>query len=98
MQPLVQILNYKDPVNLMYSEDEISFTLNTDPCECGYSPFLDPHHKHINTRDLRIVGNSKLRKLLTKGPNYREPRSTNFNKFFAETTTGLDNCIENLQN
>ena len=34
--------------------------------------------------------------MLTKGPNYREPRSTNFNKAFAEITIALDNCIENL--
>ena len=33
------------------------------------------------------------RKAESKGPNYREPRSTNFNKAFAEITTGLDNCI-----
>ena len=84
-----KILNYKDTVNSIYAEDEISF----DPCECEHSPFIDPHHKHIITGDIRIVGNSKL---LTKGPNYREPRSTNYNKAFAEITTGLDNYIENL--
>ena len=81
---------------MIYVEDKISFNLNTGPCECEHSPFIDPHHKHINTGDLGIVGNSKLRKLLTKGPNCREPRSTNFNKTFAEVTTGIDNCIENL--
>ena len=42
------------------------------------------------------MGNSKLRKWLTKCPNHKEPRSTNFNKAFIELTTGLDNCIENL--
>ena len=68
------ILNYKDTVNLMYVEDESSFILSTDPCECEHSSFNDPDHKHIIAGDLRIVGNSKLQKLLTKGPNYREPR------------------------
>ena len=48
------------------------------------------------TGDLRIVGNSALWKLLTKGPDYRESISTNFSKAFAEITTGLDNCIQNL--
>ena len=38
----------------------------------------------------------KLWKLLTEGPNYTEPRSTNFNKAFAKTKVGLDNCIEKL--
>ena len=72
-----KILNYKDTVNSIYVEDEISSTLITDPCQCEHSLFIYPHHKHIITDDLRIVGNSKLRKLLTKGPNYRELRSTN---------------------
>ena len=34
--------------------------------------------------------------MLTKGPNYRQPRSTNFNKAFVKITTGLENCIKNL--
>ena len=79
----------------MYVDDEISFVLNTDLCQCEHSPFIDYHHEHIITGDVRIVGNSKLGKLLSKGPNYWEPRTTNFNKAFAETTTGLDNCIKN---
>ena len=42
------------------------------------------------TSDLRFIENANLRKLLTKGPNYREPKA------LAEIATGLDNCIENL--
>ena len=81
---------------MIYFEDEIPFTLNTDPCKCEHSPFNETHNKHIITSDLRIVGDSKFWKLLAKDPNNREPRSTYFNKPFAEITTGLDNCIENL--
>ena len=58
--------------------------------------FIDPHHKHNITGNLRIVRNSNLWKLLTKSPNFREPMSTDFNKAFAEVTTGSENCIENL--
>ena len=95
-----KILNYKDIVSSIYAQDEISFTLNTDPCECEHFPFIDPDHKQSLSLslsiliiitiigDLRIVGN--------KGLNYRESRSTIFNKPFAEITTGLGNCIENL--
>ena len=93
-----KIFNYKDTVNSIYFDDEISFALNTDPCQCSKSPFIDSHHKHVITGDLRIVENAKLRKLLTKGPNYREPRSINFNKAVTEITAGLENCIENLAN
>ena len=81
---------------MIYFEDESPFTLNTDPCKCEHSPFSETHNKHIITSDLRIVGDSKFWKLLAKDPNNREPRSTYFNKPFAEITTGLDNCIENL--
>ena len=36
--------------------------------------YCDPHHKHIIKGDLRIIENKKCRKLLTKGPNNKEPR------------------------
>ena len=68
-----KLLTYKDTVNSIYVEDEILFALNPDSCECEHSPFIEPHHKHITTGDLRIAGNSKLYKLLTKVPNPREP-------------------------
>ena len=84
---------------MIYVEDEISFTFNTDSCECEHSPFIDYHHKEIIiTGDLRIAGNSRLWTLFAKCPTYREPRSTNFNEAFAEITTCLDNCSENLAN
>ena len=93
-----KILNYKDTVNSIFVDDEVSFNLNTDPCCCGQSSYCDPDHKHIVTGDLRIVENRKLRKLLTKGPNYREPRTTNLNKAKKEIITALTQCIERLAN
>ena len=91
-----KILNYKHAVNSIYVKEKILFNLNTYSCACEHSPFIDSHHKHNITGDLRFVRNSKLRKLLTKGPNYREPRSTNLNEAFAEITTGFNNCTEKL--
>ena len=78
-----KILNYKETVNSILVDDEVSFSLNTDNCECQNSIFCDPHHKHVVTGDLRIIENPKLRKLLAKGPGYREPRSLNFSKAFC---------------
>ena len=40
------------------------------PCQRENSPFIDPKHFHILTRDLQIVGNSNLKKLITKLPKY----------------------------
>ena len=42
------------------------------------------HIKHIITGDLKIIENEKLRKLLTKGPNYRESRNINYSKAYFE--------------
>jgi len=70
----------------LYIDDEVSFTTDSTPCECESSTFCDPHHKHIITGDLRLIENTKLRKLLTKGPNYREPCSINFSKALTEIT------------
>ena len=91
-----KILNYKDTVESIYIDDEISFTRDTSSCECESSTFCDPHHKHIITGDLRLIENVKLRKLLTKGPNYREPRSINFSKALKEISIGIDELIESL--
>ena len=58
--------------------EEVSYIPNTDTCECRYSQFCDPHHEHGITGDLRIIDNSKLKKLMTKGRNYRDPVSLIF--------------------
>ena len=73
-----KIFNYKQTVeSICLNEDD---SLNADECTCLHSPFCDQDHGHIITGDLRIVENSKLRKLLTKGPNYREPKTVNYGK------------------
>ena len=68
-----KILKYKEAVSFMFVHEDASFCLNTDQCYCAYSSFCNPNHKHIITADLQIIKNSKLRKLLTKDPNYGEP-------------------------
>ena len=63
-----KILNYKEAISSIYGDEDVSFCLNTDKCDCAYSLFCDPHHKHLIGGDLKIIKNNKLRKLLTKGP------------------------------
>ena len=55
-----RVSNYRDTVNSIYFENEISFILNDDLCEREHSPFIVPHHKHIITGDLGIARNSKF--------------------------------------
>ena len=53
-------------------------------------------HKDITTGDLRITENKKLRKLLTKGLNYRERRSINFREAYFEIYQALEAPIEKM--
>ena len=67
----------------------------TLPCNCANSPFADKHHNHIITGDLKIVENNKLRKLLSKGPNHREPVAIDFDKAKEEILSGIETLVTN---
>ena len=67
-------------------------------CECSSSEICDSNHKHVITGKLGIVNNVKLRKLLSKGPNYREKRTTNFNKAKKDVIFSINNLFDNLKN
>ena len=67
----------------------------TDQCDYADSPFRNDHHKHIITKDLRIIKNKKLGKLL-KGPNYQEPQTIKISNALIETITALDTCMETM--
>ena len=60
------------------------------------SEYCDPHHQHIITGDLRIVENGKLRSLLTKGPNFREPLSVNYSKCKAVINDAINSLCQQV--
>ena len=91
-----KILNYKEAVNSIYGDEDVSFCLNSDQCDYADSSFCDPRHKHIITKDIRIIKNKILRKLLTKGPNYRQLQTINLSKALIEITNALHTCIESM--
>ena len=68
-----KLLNYKETVNSIFLDEKVAFSLKIATFESEHSQFCDLHHKHIITGDSRITDNSKLKKLKTKGPNYRDP-------------------------
>ena len=93
-----KILNYQETVsslNVMV-DDDVSFVQNLPTCDCMNSEFCDSHHKHIVSGDLRIISNPKLRKLLSKGPNYREPKTLNYNKCKQAIESAISSSIVNL--
>ena len=90
------IFNYKETVDAIDSNDTDSYGTGINECECHNSPFIDSNHDHIVTGDLRIIQNQKLRQLLAKGPNFREPKTINWKKCREEITTGLSTCASNM--
>ena len=93
-----KILNYRDTVSSLKIEidDDVSFVRDLPNCDCENSTFCNPFHKHVVTGDLRFVTNDKLRNLLSKGPNYRESRTMNFNKCKEAIGSALSSCVEHL--
>ena len=68
-----KFFNFNKIVN---NQDLGLFLINPDslPCKCNNSPFVDRHHKHIKTGDLRIIITNVLRKgskSIIKGSKYR---------------------------
>ena len=93
-----KILNYRETVSslIVHVDEDVSFVENLPPCSCVDSEFCDPHHKHIVSGDLRIITNTKLRKLFSKGPNYREPTTLNYHKCKQSIESSLTLSISNL--
>ena len=74
---LSKIFNHKEFIKTLDTKDILD-NMNNLSCKCTTSPFTDANHGHIVNGDIRIVQNNKLRKLLCKGPKYREPVSIHF--------------------
>ena len=85
-----KIFNYRDTVNNIDVNDQLTYGTNLPSCDCHESPFVDNDHSHVMTGDLRIIENYHLRKVISKGPNYREPRSINWKKCKEVVEIGTD--------
>ena len=98
LEPTIRnkIFNYRQTVDAIDRNDLQTYGTGIKECSCSDSPFIDNHHQHVLTGDLRIVNNNKLRKLFMKGPNFREPKQINFNNCFTEIETALDFCMEKM--
>ena len=76
-----KILNHKQTVSSTDLNDDITYGTGIVECDCQqHKNFADENHVHVLTADLAIITNSKLRKLVSKGPNFREAMSINWNK------------------
>ena len=92
-----KILNYKETVFSIDANDNKTYGTGIVECDCQqHKDFVVENHGHVLTGDLRIITNSKLRKLVSKGPNFREAMSINWNKCKREIEIGLDSAIEQI--
>ena len=63
-------------------------------CDCSSSRFCDPHYGHVVTGNLQIIEHKKMRALFCKGPTYREPQNTNWDKFLINFEENLEVCVD----
>jgi hypothetical protein len=91
-----KIFNYKDTVDSIDTNDFETFGTGITDCECQNSQFVDENHGHVITGDLRIISNPKLRQLLSKGPNYREPKTINWKKCREGIADGISICSDKM--
>ena len=91
-----KILNYKDTVSNIDINDMETYGTGLRSCNCSSSEFVDQHHAHVLTGDLRIIENVHLRQLIQKGPNYREPKPVNWKKCRDTIQSGLDTCADRI--
>jgi len=72
-----EIFNFKRTCN----EFSLESGTNRFPCHCdSYSEFIHPNVGHVVTGDLRLVKNQELRKLLARGPGFRELNNIQWNR------------------
>ena len=65
----------------MITNYDITYGTGIVKCDCQqHKDFVDENHGHVLTGDLRMITNSKLRKVVNKGPNSPKAISINWNK------------------
>ena len=89
-------LNYKKFVKEL-DLDRFKEDNETIKCNCQkYSvDFVNPERQHVFTGNLKIVKNNKLRKLLSKGPKYREPVEIKWEEAKGVVEDGLILALKN---
>ena len=92
-----KIFNYHEFVNNLDLHNFVSDNNSVVCCCNDFDPsFTNKDHGHIITGDLNIINNNKLRKLISKGPKYREPALINWKDARNQITIGLDQYIDQV--
>lgn len=78
-----KIFNHSGTVNNINILDKLFYETGINACRWKNSNFVNQYLGHILTGNLRIIENDKLRKLISKGPNYKESKTINKNRQFT---------------
>ena len=78
--------------------DRFKVSNETIKCNCNNyaNEFLNLERNHVFTGNLQIVKSSKLRKLLSKGPKYREPTEIKWEDAKGVIEGGVDDFMKGL--
>ena len=88
--------NYKETLSSIDTNDDITNGTGIVKCDCQqHKDFVDENHGHVLTGDLKIITNSKLKKLVSKGADF-VPMTINWNKCKREIDIALDSSIERV--
>ena len=74
--------------------DITNYLSNPQHCQCNTSKFRYEPHGHLITGDLMVIENVKLRKLVAKGPKYREPNKINWQSTKTMISNATDLYVE----
>ncbi|CAH3166575.1 unnamed protein product [Porites lobata] len=86
------VFNYNQTLRNINLDD---YRNASSPCDCQSSTFRYDPHGHVITGDLRIVRNRKLRRLLQKGPKYREQNNIDWHLNKKILTKAVDDYARN---
>ena len=85
-----KIFTYKKSIKILATKDILD-NMNNLSFTCTASPFTDPNHEHMACGNWRqtYFPQQHIKKLLCKGPKYREPVSINFSNCKIESKSSL---------
>ena len=86
------MFNYNQTLRNINLDD---YSNASSSCDCESSPFRYEPHGHVITGDLRIVRNRTLRRLLEKGPKYREQNTIVWKLNKKVLLTAIDDYAKN---
>ena len=86
-----KMLNYKETASSIDTTYHITYGKCIVECDCQqHNYFVDD----VSMGDLRLITHPKLRKPVSKGPNFHKAMSINWSKCKREIEIGLDLSIE----